>query len=424
DNPDDLKRLVSSLREELSASKKEIARKAQQLNKKQTHIDVLEEKLRALQRQRFGTQSEKTSGQHQLHFFNEAELLAAEQPEDAEVETVDIPAHQRKKKSTRGLDPNLPRVEVVYDLDEAEKHCACGKVLAWIADEVLEQLAVIPLQYYVIRHVRKKYACDGGQCIKTAKKKPQPIEKSQASAQLLAHIMVSKYLDGLPLYRQEKILQRHDQSLSGGKMARWLIKSAECFQPLYNLFEDALFSYDITLSDETGIQVLKEHNRAAESHSYLWIRRGGPPDKPVVLVDYSPSRSGETAYGLLNQCHGYLVADAYAGYNKSIARNGLKLVACNDHARRRFVEVIKNAKKLHKAKSKLQIAEQAVAYYAKLYAIEAQVKALTVEQRYRVRQEKSVPLWRRFRAWLEKTHAEGVAHSGTRNAIGYMLSHW
>ncbi len=123
--------------------------------------------------------------------------------------------------------------------------------------------------------------------------------------------------------RTAAMARREQLELPRAKLARWHIATGLATQPLYNLIQDAFFDYDIAQSDDTGIQVLKEAGRAPETKSYLWIRRGGPPDKPVVLLDYSPSKSGETAYGLLSEFRGYLVCDAATNFNLSIKTNGL-----------------------------------------------------------------------------------------------------
>ena len=218
-----------------------------------------------------------------------------------------------------------------------------------IGEELLEQLCIIPQQFYVIVHRKLKYACSCKGCAKTASMPVQPLPGSQASPQMISHVMSSKFDDGLPLYRQEKMARREGLDLDRSKLARWTIEGGKLFQPVWNCLQDNFYSYDIAMADETGIQVLKEQGRKPENKSYLWIRRGGPPDKPVVLVDYSPSRSGDVAHGLLEHFKGYLVVDGYAGYNQVIRNNQRTPVYCNDHARRKFVDV---AKSLSKALSK------------------------------------------------------------------------
>ena len=433
--PDDvieLKRIIQQQQAVIDRKQKALEKRQrkidghlQTISRKQTLIERLESQLRLLQQRRFGKSSEKNLDQIELQLFNEVELLALQAvlDEGPAPETFTVPAHARTRSKPRALPQDLPRVEVVHDLPEADKVCPCGEPLTHIGDEVLEQLAVIPLQYYVLRHLKRKYACACKACVRTATMPKQPLPASQASPQLLAQTMVSKYHDGLPLYRQEKMAAREGLDLPRAKLARWMIEGAGVFQPVWNLLQDRFFNYDIAWADETGIQVLKENGRRPENKSYLWIRRGGPPDQPVVLVDYSPSRSGETAYSLLDDFHGYLVCDAYAGYNKSIQSNGLTPVFCNDHARRHFADVLKSLGPSNKAKAKGWVASKAIGFYRRLYAIERGIKELPPPMKLEQRQAQAVSFWDELMACELETHKMGVVLSFTREALAYLTRH-
>ena len=213
--------------------------------------------------------------------------------------------------------------------------------LTEIGEVTSEQLDIIPARIRVIRHIRKQYACRCGHCIRTAALPPQPIPKSLASPGLLAHITVSKYQDALPLYRQEAILRRIGVDLPRATLANWMIQAGSLIQPLINLLRDRLLAYDILQMDETPVQVLKEPDRAAQSKSYLWLQRGGPPDRPVVLLDYDPGRGAEVPKRLLADFKGYLQTDGYDGYNAVVAKNKLTPVGCMAHARRKFSDAVK-----------------------------------------------------------------------------------
>lgn len=390
-----------------------------------TRIQILEEQLQLLRAHQFGRRSEKHFNPDQIHLFNEAEVVADEPDEEAEAsagpddDTVDVPAHKRKRRRSQAIPAQLARVDVVHDLDEVEKHCsACGETMAHIGEEISEQLCVVPQQHFAVRHRRQKYACQCKECIRTAGMPAQPIPGSQASPRLLANVMDRKYLQGLPLYRQEKIAQRDGLDLPRSKLARWLITGSEVFIPLINLLEDSFFGFDVALSDDTGIRVLKEDGRAPSSKSALWIRRGGPPDRPVVLVDYEVSKSGETVYKLLSDFKGYLVTDGADNFKLSVRRNGLCSVLCNDHARRRFRKALQVA-----AKDKSSVARTAMDWYGKLYRIEAQTKHLEPDERHAIRQSQAVPIWDKFIAWASKVLTEGVAHGRTTEALSYLLKH-
>jgi hypothetical protein len=164
--------------------------------------------------------------------------------------------------------------------------------------------------------------------VKTASLPPQPLPKTMASPGLLAHIAVAKYQDALPLHRQEHILKRIGIELPRATLAAWMIKLGIWIQPLINLLQDVLFGYDILHMDETTLQVLKELGKAPRSHSYLWVRRGGPPHQPVILFDYDPSRSQAVPLRLLGGYRGYLQVDGYDGYNAVGLRSDIVLVGC------------------------------------------------------------------------------------------------
>jgi transposase len=288
----------------------------------------------------------------------------------------------------------------------------------------LEQLAIVPAKQFVIRHIRKKYACRCKRCIKRADMPRQPIPKSQASPQLLAFLMVSKFLDGLPLYRLEKIVARYGLQLSRQNMARWLIQSSEHFNRLLYAFERKLLDYDIALADETRLQVLNEPGRDPTSKSWLWIRRGGPPDHPVILVDYDPSRAAKVPNALFADFkNGYLVADAYAGYAQIAAANNLKLVGCHDHARRKFKDAY-DSLSVKARQTKGGIARQAIKRYKLLYKIERELKDKTPEVKKQLRQEKSLPLLKDFKAWLMVVKQQGIAHDKTLTAINYFINQY
>jgi transposase len=159
-----------------------------------------------------------------------------------------------------------------------------------IGEEIAEQLDIEPAKVRVIRHVRKKYACPHCQeGVKTTPLPPQPIPKSLASPGLAAHIAVGKYQDGLPLYRQEQILQRIGMEISRATLALWMIQLGRLIQPVINLLRDQLLAYDIVHMDETTVQVLKEPGKTAQSKSYIWVQRGGPPGQPIIRSVSQPN---------------------------------------------------------------------------------------------------------------------------------------
>lgn len=427
-DPKSLQARVAELESVLSSKELQLKDQAQKLKdrealiyNKEEQVQKLLQQISQLQNHQFGARSERLLNPNQLEwdFFNEAELLAALDAL-AEQKKANVKSHKRRGRKSKPLPLDLPRVDVPHEPDNTQCH-DCGEQMTRIGEDVSEQLAIVPQVFYVIRHIRGRYACKCKQSARTAPKPKQPLAGTIASAVLLAYILVAKYLDGLPLYRQEKMAARAGIELPRNKMARWVVDCGLSLKPIYDLLEQSIWDYDITLADETGIQVLKEPDRAAQSKSWLWIRRGGPPGKEVVLVDYSPSRSSKVATELFRDFSGYLVCDAYSGYLPLRTDGKAVLVYCNDHARRRFTNVVKAVGKDHSVNN--IIATRGAAWYRCLYAVEESIKEQAPENKYQVRQEKAVPLWNEFMKWTKKLLEQGVQHQGTREALQYLANH-
>ncbi len=387
----------------------------------QSQLEALYEQIRLLRHQRFGPSSEKADpGQQDL--FNEAE--AAVEESAFEVEPAKAVSKPRKKPGRKPLPATLPRVEVVHDLPEAEKVCALdGTPLKAIGDEVSEQLDIVPARVQVIRHIRRKYACPGcQQTVKTAGLPPQPIPKSVASPGLLAQIAVSKYQDGLPLYRQEAILNRIGVDLPRATLAHWMIRMGDAIQPLINLLRERLLSYDLIQIDETTVQVLKEPGKPATSKSYIWVQKGGPPDLPVILFDYDPSRSQQVPLRLLEGFQGYVQTDGYEGYAAVCAMPDIIQVGCFAHARRKFDEAVKAQGKGEKAKAGK--ATKGLVYIQKLYRIETLIKHEPPEIRLQVREQEAKPLLAKIRAWLDQSLPTTPPSSAVGKALQYLHNLW
>jgi len=381
---------------------------------------ILQEQLNIALAKRFASRSEQLSPD-QIRLFDEAESTSPAEAEAALEETVAVAPYHRKVGGRKPLPERLPRVEVVHELPEIDRRCEHdGRLLAEIGEVVSEQLDIVPATIQVIRHIRKQYACDCGQCIKTAPLPAQPIPKSMASPGLLAHITVSKYQDALPLYRQETILQRIGVDIPRATLANWMIRVGQLVQPLINLMRDRLLDYDIIQIDETPVQVLKEAGRRAQSKSYLWVQRGGPPDGRVILYDYDPSRSGAVPQRLLAGYSGYLQSDGYEGYNAVVVANGLTALGCMAHARRRFDEAVK-AQGKNKRRGK---AWRGLALIQKLYRVEKQARAMTPDERYRYRIEHAQPVFDEMRTWLESALPQVPPKNATGKALHYLHAQW
>ena len=415
---------ADNLPDDIEALKALVLEKQALAHKYKHRAESLQEQLNLLLAKRFGPSSEKGDKQ-QLGLFNEAEAAEpAEEHEAAEEDSVTVPTHRRNKPGRKPLPDYIERVEVLHDLPESQKVCPHdGTALERIGEETSEQLDVVPAQVRVLRHIRPKYACPCcREGVKTARPPPQPIPKSIASPGLLAHVCTAKYVDALPLYRQEAILQRAGVDIPRATLAGWMLKLGELVQPLINLMRDALLGYDIVQMDETTVQVLKEKGKAPASKSYMWVQRGGPPDRPVVLFDYDPSRSQAVPLRLLDGFAGFLHCDGYDGYGAVGRRDNITLVGCWAHARRKFDEAIKAQGK--KAKPKAGRATRGLNFIRKLYRVEKLAQDLGAEERYRLRQEQAVPVLNEMRQWLDQSLPEVPPQSSIGKALGYLDGEW
>ncbi len=388
----------------------------------------LQEQLNLAIARRYAASSEKIPV-NQFRLFDEAEV----ETDDAlfplsndDNDTTTVAAHTRKKKTGRKpLPDNLPRMDVVHDLSEAARICEHdGNTLKEIGEVVSEQLDIIPAKIQVIRHIRKKYACECGRCIKTAPMPNQPIPKSLASPGLLAHITVSKYQDALPLYRQEQILQRIGVDIPRATLANWMIQSGQRIQPIINLLRERLLGYDILQMDETTVQVLDEPDKKAQSKSYLWVQRGGPPETPVILFDYDASRSQAVPLRLLDGFKGMIQTDGYAGYNAVVNQNNLVHLGCWAHARRKFTEAVKAQGKGKNKNKKTGKAQRGLAFIQNLYKIEKMLLGLSAENRLTERQQQSQPILNKFKHWLDESIITVPPQSAVGKALHYLNNEW
>jgi transposase len=442
--PDDinqLKQLVMSVRSELviqnkanadnsktiQDNSKTIQDNSKTIQDSRSEIVRLNEIIKLFQGKIFGKSSEKSPDQAEL--FDEAEVeslspddLTAYAAEEIKGDSIEVPIKPKEKSGRKPLPKELERIVVEHDLLEHEKTCDCGCQKTHIGDDVSEQLDIIPAVIQVIQHRRKKYACKACEGkIQVAALPAQAIPKSNASPGLLAHIAVAKYQDGLPLFRMETIFARLGIHLPRNTMANWMIKSRELLQPLYNLLNDQLLESGYIHMDETPVQVLKEPDKTAESKSYMWVRKTGDPNQPIVLFDYASSRRADVAESLLPDYQGYLQTDDYAGYNKVAKAKGVTQLGCFAHARRKFIDAQKVAPS---KKGKISKADMAVQMIAKLYVIEKAIKEKSTEQRYDVRQQKSKPQLEKIKSWLDKTLLNTLPKGKTGQALAYTHKNW
>lgn len=407
--------------------------KASTIKKLQTRIDSLEAYLRLEHHRRYGRSSEKFEiDDSQNDLFNEVEVTVESAQEIKLPEAAQSPKKKTATKGRKPLSPNLPRHPVYLDLSDEEKQGATTTFYT----KAKEELDIVPARVRVLEYFQEKAVFSDdpepqqavsstSPVIICAPLRPHPIPGAVASITLLAHIIVSKYCDALPLYRLEGMMHRYGGSVTRTTMANWLMRLSVQLQPLINLMREEQRTGDIINADETPVQVIKEKAKAVSSDKYMWVTLGGRSGKSSVLFDYDPARGSEVAIRLLEDFSGYLQTDGYAGYHAVGRREGVTPLGCWDHARRKFVEAEKAAP-LRKKNTPVKVskATMALSHIRKLYQIEADIRELSAHKKYKERQQRSVPLLDSFRQWLEK-HSSQMDKGGlTYKAIAYTLNQW
>lgn len=389
--------------------------------------DLLKEQLKAYERRLFGAKSEARSADQRDLFLNEAEALAptaATLPAQEDEAGTRVAGHARKKPGRKPLDPALPREVVRYELPESERICPHdGSVLVEIGVEVSEQLDIIPQQVRVIRHERVKYACPRcDESLKVTPARSRIIPKGLFTEAALAWFVVSKFMDGLPLYRIAALLKRFGGDISRNTLAASVVRLGEAVQPVINLMRDQLLDSEIVFADETTVQVLKEPGRAAQTKSYMWVQMNGS-GPPVRLFSYAPGRGkqhGDDLWAGLRR-GAVFMTDGYAPYNAIADANGLVHLGCWVHARRYFVEaeevLPKNVRGPH------QSATQFIRLIGKLYAAESRAD-LKPKRRARLRRRYSRVVLVQIKTLLDQQLATTAPSGLLGKALHYLAGQW
>lgn len=393
-------------------------------------IERIKLQLAVLRRQRYGQSSERLD-----HDIDQLEMQLEDLEADCSEQiaaTAGIadpsldPKPRRQPSSRKPLPAHLPREVVVH---EPEIACVCGSCdparLARLGETTTEVLEKIPARLKVIQHVRPKYACRLCEKVFQAPVPALPIEKGRPGPGLLAHVAVSKYGDGIPLYRQSGILAREGVEIDRATMAEWIGHVAWWLRPLAELIGSTVMAGSVVWTDDTPIRTLAPgtgKTRLARFWCYAVDPRPHQgPGHPAVLYRYSADRKGERPRGHLEGFSGYLHADAFAGYDALYRPEGNKPprithVACIAHARRKFFEVFETTKS--------PIAEQALRQIQALYAIEAGINGKPIDQRLAIRQQQSKPLLETFHKWAMTQRRRLSGKTPLGKAFQYSLSRW
>jgi transposase len=404
DDPALLKEVIIQLREELQSS----YRRQEQL---QHQIDQLARRL-------FGPRAERIDPNQLVLGLGEVERFVPAVAEDEEEpEDEPPPPRRRRGHGRKRLPEDLPRKVVTIEPPEEERQCrGCGGALSRIGEETKEQLEYVPASFFVLETVRGNWACRHcEEGVVTAPPPPQPIEKGLPGPGLLAHVVVSKYADHLPLARQTGIFARHGVELSRSTLCDWVGAAAELGAPVVAEMKRDLIASKVIHTDDTPVAVL-DRSRESTRTARLWVYLGDE-GHPHTVFDFTPDRSRDGPATFLEGYEGYLQADAYSAYDGIYAGGLVKEVACMAHARRKFYD----ARATDPAR-----AFTALAFVRQLYQIEAKARELELpaEKRRSLRQEHAVPVLDGFALWMHEESPQVLPKSPLGEAFTYARLQW
>ena len=395
----------------------------EQLLSREREIEHLKLLLAKLHRMQFGRKSEKLTRQiEQLELRLEELEANRSEKEPNPPEPTPIPAASTPtpaKPTRRALPDHLPRETRRYEPKETV--CPqCQGELRRLGEDVAEVLEYVPASFRVIRHVRTKLSCTKCDCIVQAEAPSRPIERGLAGPGLLAHVLVSKYADHLPLYRQSEIYARQDVELERSTLADWVGGASKILDPLVETLRRYVMASGKLHADDTPVPVLSPGNgRTKTGRLWTYVRDDRPAGNaaaPAVWFTYSPDRKGEHPERHLKKFRGTLQADAYAGFNQLYQDGRIQQAACWAHVRRHFYDL----EQAHAS----PVAREALARIGALYGIEEQIRGKPPDERRAVRQAQSKPLLDSLRQWFEATLTKLSRKSDTTAAIRYALSRW
>ena len=418
---EELRRLEAELeaqRQVLSEQRQALSQQSAELHSRSERIEHLKLMVAKLRHVLFGAKSEKILielGQLELQ-LEEEETMQAEL--EAEVERVAPSRELKARPDRKPLPEHLPR-EIVTHAPDGNCCSDCGGQLRQFGEDVSEQLEYIPDSFKVIRHVRPKFSCSGCDRVVEAPAASRPIGRGLDGPSLLAHVIMSKFGDHLPLYRQSEIYARQDVEISRSTMASWVGAASDLLSPLVEAIQKHVVAGPKLHADDTPIPVLSPGNGKTRT-GRLWTyvrddRPAGIQTPPAVWFTYSEDRKGEHPRQHLSTFQGALQADAYAGFQNLYGKDIFE-AACWAHARRKFHEI-------HVVHASPTTTE-ALARIGALYAIEEEIRGKPAELRLSIRQARAKPLLAELRAWMQKAQARLSSKSETAGAIRYALARW
>jgi transposase len=410
-----LRALSASLLSRLAERDQHVERIEHRNRYLETVNEKLSHEMALLKRHRFGKHSEQLGilQRSLLDDLIDADVSAIEMELEAAMAEPVSRAKPKQQPKRVALPPELPRTLIHHEPDNTE--CRCGCQLKRVGEDISEKLDYTPGEFTVEQHIRGKWACEQCETLTQAPVPPQVIDKGIPTAGLLAQVLVAKYADHLPLYRQERIFGRAGIAIPRSTLAEWVGRCGVELQPLAEALRETILSHPVVHTDETPVPMLSPGKKQTH-RAYIWAYCTTPfANTKAVVYNFAPSRAGEHARVFLGQWQGKLVCDDYSGYKAGFGQN-ITEIGCMAYARRKFFD-------LHAA-NKSTLAKDALEYIGQLYEIERQAKSLDEEQRYRLRQQRARPLLDAFHAWLVAQRQKVPDGSATAKAINYSLKRW
>lgn len=415
---------AASLPNDIESLKRIVLEQRALLLSREVLLEKLKIELMRLKRMRFGRSSEQLDAKIAQLELTLEELEASEMQLAAPAATpsIDAPSVERTKPARKALPAHLPRENIVHQ--DACSCPACGGELKRLGEDVSEVLEYVPSHFKVIRHVRPKLACAKCQSITQSAAPERPIARGLAGPGLLAHVLVSKYCDHLPLYRQSEIYARSGVALERSTLADWVGQCSALLAPLVRALGKYVLGASKLHADDTPVPVLQP-GRGTTKQGRLWTyvrddRPGASADPPAVWFAYSPDRKGVHPRTHLKDFVGVLQADGYAGFdrlfNEADTQHPIQEAACWAHVRRKFYDI-------HVATSS-PVALEALSRIGELYAIEEQIRGQPPDMRRETRTARAGPKLNDLHAWFIQARSQLSKKSDLAGAIHYALSRW
>ena len=440
----DMRSLLKIMMQHQQKQEETLQKQEETLQKQETRIQLLEEQKKELeflnamlsdrltlaQKKRFGASSEKyAEGYTQMNLFNEAEQEADPNASEPDLEEVHPSPYRRKKRRGKKEEDlsSFETTEVIeYKLTGTDGYCPdCNTKYKVVTKETVKRLKFIPARFEVVEEVTFVYSCPKCGAMKRPEKTAPLLKGSVATPSLVAGIINAKYVNGMPLARQEREFARYDLDLSTKTMANWIIQCADRYlQPLYDLMKEELLRSKYLHGDETRIQVIDEPDQKGSTQNWMWVyltdESSGSPQ--MVLFQYERTRAGYHPKEFLgNLFEGYFTCDGYQAYHS--LPDGITVTGCMAHARRRFDEALTVLKKdFTKEQLKETTAYQAMARIGILYKIEEMIRDKSPEERYEERQKQAKPLLEAFFEWLHTLEDSVDRSSLIGEAVLYTLN--